>query len=88
MFYATVACGVLADVFWHEIKNHAKNVDLDAFVVMPNHVHGILVLNNDCNFYDNQNDKKRNDAKRGDEKRRDKACLISTTTPNNPSQHN
>jgi putative transposase len=37
-------CGVLADVFWHEIKNHAKNVDLGAFVVMPNHIHGILIL--------------------------------------------
>ena len=36
--------GVLADVFWHEIKNHAKNVELDAFVVMPNHIHGILIL--------------------------------------------
>jgi len=39
--------GVLADVFWHEIKNHTKNVELDAFVVMPNHVHGILIINND-----------------------------------------
>ena len=37
--------GVLADVFWYEIKNHAQNVELDAFVVMPNHVHGILILN-------------------------------------------
>jgi putative transposase len=37
--------GVLADVFWHEIINHAKNVELDAFVVMPNHIHGILILN-------------------------------------------
>ena len=36
--------GILADVFWHEIKNHAKNVTLDAFVVMPNHIHGILIL--------------------------------------------
>jgi len=36
--------GVLADVFWYEIKNHAKNVVLDAFVVMPDHVHGILLL--------------------------------------------
>lgn len=39
--------GLLADVFWHEIKNHSKFVELDAFVVMPNHIHGILVLNND-----------------------------------------
>lgn len=39
--------GILADVFWHEIKNHSKAVELDAFVVMPNHIHGILILNND-----------------------------------------
>lgn len=38
-------CGILADVFWHEIRNHTKSVDLGAFVVMPNHIHGILVLN-------------------------------------------
>jgi putative transposase len=37
--------GILADVFWHEIVNHSKNVRLGAFVVMPNHIHGILVLN-------------------------------------------
>lgn len=36
--------GVLANVFWHEIKNHTKNVELGAFVVMPNHIHGILKL--------------------------------------------
>lgn len=36
--------GILADVMWHEIKNHAKNVELGAFVVMPNHIHGILIL--------------------------------------------
>ena len=37
--------GVIADILWHEIKNHTKNVDLEAFVVMPNHIHGILILN-------------------------------------------
>ena len=37
--------GVLADVLWYEIKNHAKNVTLDVFQVMPNHIHGILALN-------------------------------------------
>jgi len=30
---------------WVEIPCHFANVSLDAFVVMPNHVHGILVLN-------------------------------------------
>lgn len=38
--------GVLADVFWHEIKNHTEHIELDAFVVMPNHIHGILIIDN------------------------------------------
>lgn len=36
--------GVIANVLWYEIKNHAKNVELGEFVVMPNHIHGIIVL--------------------------------------------
>ena len=39
------AIGIIADVLWYEITNHAKNVELGAFVVMPNHIHGILILN-------------------------------------------
>lgn len=31
-------------MLWFEIQHHAKNVELGEFVVMPNHVHGILVL--------------------------------------------
>lgn len=31
------------------MKFHAKNIELDAFVVMPNHIHGIIVLNGDNN---------------------------------------
>ncbi len=37
--------GVIADIMWYEIKNHTQNTKLDAFVVMPNHIHGILILN-------------------------------------------
>ncbi len=29
---------------WHDLVNHYPHVELDAFVVMPNHVHGIFVL--------------------------------------------
>ena len=29
--------------FWTEIPNHFPNVDLDEYIVMPNHIHGILV---------------------------------------------
>lgn len=41
--------GVLANVFWYEIKNHAQNVELGEYIIMPNHVHGILILNGDAN---------------------------------------
>ena len=41
--------GILADVFLYEIKNHAKNVELGSFIVMPNHIHMILVLNDNVN---------------------------------------
>ena len=40
--------GVIADILWYEIKNHAKNCELGEFVVMPNHIHGILILNADA----------------------------------------
>ncbi|MEM8720032.1 MAG: transposase [Cyanobacteria bacterium P01_G01_bin.39] len=58
--------GIIADVLWYEIKNHAHNVELGEFIIMPNHVHGILILNNSGN----------NNVIDG---RRDKACLVSTT---------
>ncbi len=38
--------GIIANVLWYEIPNHAPNVQLGEFVVMPNHIHGILKLNN------------------------------------------
>ncbi len=31
---------------WMEIPNHFRFVTLDAFTVMPNHIHGILIINN------------------------------------------
>lgn len=47
--------GIIAYNMWHEIKNHGNNVELGEFVVMPDHIHGILILNgivenneNDC----------------------------------------
>ncbi len=32
---------------WHELPMHYPHVILDAFVIMPDHVHGIIVLTND-----------------------------------------
>ncbi|MBR6250674.1 MAG: hypothetical protein IKR17_05710 [Bacteroidales bacterium] len=39
--------GAIADVLWYELRNHFDNIELDAFVVMPNHIHGIIAINND-----------------------------------------
>jgi REP element-mobilizing transposase RayT len=36
--------GKLAEQFWYEIPNHFSMVELGNFVVMPNHVHGILII--------------------------------------------
>ncbi|WP_318640337.1 transposase [Flavobacterium ardleyense] len=40
-------CGIIANILWYQIPHHAKNVELGAFVVMPNHIHGILILTED-----------------------------------------
>ena len=34
--------GQLVRARWLEIPRHFANVELDAFVVMPNHVHGLI----------------------------------------------
>ncbi|MRX69730.1 REP element-mobilizing transposase RayT [Flavobacterium resistens] len=36
--------GIIADLLWHQIPIHHKNVELGDFVVMPNHIHGILII--------------------------------------------
>ncbi len=37
--------GFLANKFWLEIPNHFPFVELGAFVVMPDHMHGIIIIN-------------------------------------------
>jgi len=56
--------GIIADVMMYEIKNHSQNVEIDNYVIMPNHVHCILILNENDEIH----------------LCRDKACLVSTTT--------
>lgn len=38
------AIGDIAFKYWIDIPNHFPFVVLDAFVIMPNHVHGIIVI--------------------------------------------
>jgi len=37
--------GKIADQYWNEIPDHFPFVELGEFVVMPNHIHGIIVIN-------------------------------------------
>jgi putative transposase len=39
--------GSSANDSWREIPNHYSNVFVDEFVVMPNHIHGIVVIEGD-----------------------------------------
>ena len=41
--------GRLAHKFWNEIQNHFTFVVLDEFVIMPNHVHGIIIIDKPAN---------------------------------------
>ena len=47
MILSTV--GNITEECWLAIPEHFKNVDIDEFVVMPNHVHGILFITNTGN---------------------------------------
>ncbi len=41
---ALTSIGEIAHKFWLEIPDHFPNVCLDEWVVMPNHVHGIIII--------------------------------------------
>ncbi|MBU2436088.1 MAG: hypothetical protein KKE55_00105 [Candidatus Omnitrophica bacterium] len=38
--------GQIIDNQWNNIKNNCNDVELDHYVIMPNHLHGILIINN------------------------------------------
>lgn len=38
------AAGILAETFWKAIPHHFEGVELGEFVIMPDHMHGILIL--------------------------------------------
>ena len=38
------SAGIMVQTIWEEIPFHYPNIELDAFVIMPNHIHGIIIL--------------------------------------------
>ncbi|HBD05055.1 TPA: transposase, partial [Candidatus Uhrbacteria bacterium] len=39
--------GRIVNDYWLQIPKQFDNAVLDGFIVMPNHIHGIIVINND-----------------------------------------
>lgn len=37
--------GLVAENCWLEIPDHFPNTTMDEFVIMPNHIHGIIIIN-------------------------------------------
>ncbi len=63
---ALSAIGHIANSCWHEIPNHFPFVELGAHVVMPNHVHGIIIINKPVDGRDGgdgQNDDRGTDSR-------------------------
>ena len=73
------AIGKIARQFWFEIPDHSKYTDIDEYVIMPNHVHGIVVINKPNNYRRDVANYRRDVANY----RRDVACNVSTKTVNN-----
>lgn len=39
--------GTIVKECWFDLPNHYQNLILDEFVVMPNHIHGIVIIDHD-----------------------------------------
>ena len=39
--------GEIVNQCWYELPKHYLNCSLDSFVIMPNHIHGIIVIDNE-----------------------------------------
>ncbi len=75
--------GVIADLIWFEIKNRSKHIELGEYVVMPNHIHGILILNNpDSVFNDDTMDSSDSSNSVDTFRRNDRTTENDRTTPN------
>jgi len=50
------AIGQMAEKYWHEIPEHFPFVKLGAFVVMPDHIHGIIIIDKEDDGHNDRNE--------------------------------
>ncbi|MGZ3524430.1 MAG: transposase [Thermodesulfobacteriota bacterium] len=40
-------CGEIVSKCWYDLPKHYLNCSLDSFIIMPNHVHGVVAIDNE-----------------------------------------
>ncbi|MFP4460051.1 MAG: transposase [Candidatus Zixiibacteriota bacterium] len=40
--------GEIVDFTWYDLPHHNENIELDEFIIMPNHIHGIIRIKKNC----------------------------------------
>jgi len=75
--------GMMAQRYWREIPAHFPHVVLDQFVVMPNHVHGIIIIAGEKMMQSRGDDNSSDNFGRDEAQGRDEALprLYSPRTP-------
>ncbi len=76
--------GQMVHTTWHQLPNRFDTLALDEFVVMPNHIHGILVLNGGDGILDRDDHKDRPYASRNIN-RRGESCIRPINQSHKPT---
>jgi len=42
--------GKIGDQYWREIPEHYENIFIDEYVIMPDHIHGIVIIQQNANI--------------------------------------
>lgn len=76
--------GKIADQCWMDIPDHFPFVRLDVYVVMPNHIHGIVIIDKSIKY--NDDDRNLNHDGNFHVETQNFASLLSIPTPIPPSR--
>jgi putative transposase len=71
---------IRAQRYWQEIPSHFAHIGIDCFVIMPNHIHGIVIIQHSTESGKHLADDPCRDIT--DDPRRDVACNVSTAELN------
>ncbi len=76
--------GKIAEKYWHEIPLHFPFIELEAFIVMPNHIHGIITINK--KHEEIEKEKKKEEEKKKAQTEQTSKLDVSTDISTNISQ--